>query len=109
VTNSYASLYPKAPGVILSPAWELSGGSLYRRVGHGWTGVPDDANPNATSSNGTGSAIFRLHTRQSAFGDVVVSLVLRVNGLISTARTPRPPGTACTSGCAIRAMPRSTR
>lgn len=88
VTNSYASLYPEAPGVAVSPEWELTGGSLYRRAGRGWTGVPDGVNPDATSSNGTGSAIFRLHTRQSGFGDVAVSFLLRVNALSSTSRTP---------------------
>jgi len=66
----------------------VTSGSLFSADGAGWSGVPDDINPNALSSNGSDSAVFRAITRRADFADVSVSFRLRVAGLVSTARTP---------------------
>jgi hypothetical protein len=66
----------------------MTSGSLFANGGAYWTGVPDVANPNSTSSNGTDSAIFRLTTQRANFGDVAVSFTLHNNGLSSTTTTP---------------------
>jgi hypothetical protein len=54
----------------------------------GWTGVPDSIVPNATSSNGTGSATFRAITRRHRFGSVAVSFDLLNQRTVTTSRTP---------------------
>jgi hypothetical protein len=88
ITNEYAYWNPSDPSSVVSPVWELDSGSLFRRGGAGWTGVPDDRSPDATSSSGNNSAVFRLTTRRSDFGDVSVSFRLRNDGLSSTGSTP---------------------
>jgi hypothetical protein len=44
-------------------------------------GNPDGTEPNADSSNGTGSTIFRMNTKRRDFGDVRVNLRIRNLGL----------------------------
>ena len=84
VTNQYAFDNRNRPDAILSPDWEATSGSLFRRGGSAWTGVPDDVAPDATSSTGNASAVFRLRTVRSDFGNVAVSFSLLNNGLVST-------------------------
>jgi hypothetical protein len=86
VTNEHASWHRGDGGE--SPTWEMTSGSLFRRAGEGWTGTPDAVEPDALSSNGTGSAIFRLTTKEADFGDVAVSFDLTNVRLSSTASTP---------------------
>jgi hypothetical protein len=88
VTNEFAFWNPTLPSSSVSPDWELTSGSLFAKDGAYWTGAPDTANPNATSSNGTDSAIFRLTTKRADFGDVGVTFALHNDGLTSTASTP---------------------
>ena len=91
ITNERAYYDPQAPGVRVSPVWMVTSGSLFSADGAGWTGVPDDINPDALSSNGNDSAVFRVITRRADFADVSVNFQLRVAGLVSTARTPAEP------------------
>lgn len=58
-----------------SPKWLVTKGSLFASDGQGWTGVPDAVTPNATSSNGTGSALFRALTQPSGFATEVTASV----------------------------------
>src|SRR4029079_8521338 len=88
ITNEFAHWNPTNPSAIHSPVWDMTSGSEFGSSGAGWTGVPDDVGPNATSSNGTNSAVFRLVTKQSNFGDVSVSFLLRNQGLTTTPSTP---------------------
>ncbi len=88
ITNEFAYWNPSLPTARLSPTWEMTSGSLFVRGGAAWTGVPDAIAPDATSSTGTNSAVFRLTTRRSDFGDVAVRLALRNDGLSTTASTP---------------------
>ena len=88
VTNEYAYWNPQDPTAVRSPDWELTSGSLFSTGSALWTGRPDTANPNATSSNGTDSAVFRLTTRRADFGDVAVDFTLHNNALTSTTSTP---------------------
>lgn len=88
MTNEYAFWNPTASTRITDPNWEMTSGSLFARSGEGWSGVPDNVEPNATSSNGTDSAIFRMLTRRTDFTNVNVSVRLRHEGFVSTSSTP---------------------
>jgi hypothetical protein len=91
-TNEYAYWNPGDPKARRNADWELTSGTLYARGGNGWTGIPDDeADPDAGSSNGTDSAIFRLTTRRANFADVSVRLRLHLVGLLTTPTTPAEP------------------
>ena len=88
MTNEYAFWNPSAPDRVVDPNWEMTSGSLFAVNGVGWSGVPDDHEPNALSTNGTDSAIFRMVSRSSSFSNVRVSLRLRHEGFVSTPTTP---------------------
>jgi hypothetical protein len=88
ITNDYATYHASDPAAKASPSWIANSGSLFARNGSGWTGVPDTIVSNAGSTNGTGSAIFRLYTKRADFGDVSLRLRLFVEGLTSTTQTP---------------------
>lgn len=88
ITNEFAHWNPARAEAVASTAWEMTSGSLFRRDGTAWSGLPDDRTPNARSSDGTHSAVFRLVTRRRGFGDVAVSFRLRNDGLSSTGETP---------------------
>ena len=83
ITNEYAHWNPGLG--VESPDWEMTSGSLFAG---GWTGVPDDCAPNRLSSDCTNSAVFRLNTKRSDFGDVRVDAQLRGNAWASTSTTP---------------------
>ncbi|WP_344833346.1 hypothetical protein [Actinocorallia longicatena] len=80
VTNAWAK-WNRAGAT--SPIWEVTSGSLFRRNGVGYSGYPDSAEPNAESSNGTGSNIFRADTKRRDMKDVRVDLKIRNLGLRS--------------------------
>jgi hypothetical protein len=88
VTNEFAYWNAGNASAKTNASWELTSGSLFAQNGTGWSGAPDDVSPNATSSNGTNSAIFRLNTKRFDFGDVKVSLRLLNNSLTTTGSTP---------------------
>ena len=88
ITNEYAFWNPSAADAHRDPIWDLTSGSLFARGGAAWSGVPDDRAPNATSSNGTDSAILRAVTKRHDFTDVSVSLLLRNDGFTTTPSTP---------------------
>ena len=91
VTNEFAYWNPEDRTSVVSPDWELSSGSLFSVRGAGWTGIPDDKTPDACSSNGNNSAVFRLTTRRADFENVEVSFRLLNRGLHDTPTTPRQP------------------
>jgi hypothetical protein len=88
ITNEHAWWSPSDRAAVVSGTWRVTSGSLFADGNTGWTGVPDDRQPDAASSDDTGSAVFRLVTRRTNLGDVQVSLRLRNLGLVSTASTP---------------------
>jgi hypothetical protein len=88
ITNAYAFWNPSKPGIATSPIWAVHSGSMFAKDGMGWSGVPDDAKPDACSCNGTGSAVMRAATRRTDFGDVDVSFDLVNQGLSTTGSTP---------------------
>lgn len=88
ITNEYAYWNASHPDAVHSPLWEMTSGSLFARSGAGWSGKPDGKSPDADSSPYNDSAVFRLTTKRSDFGDVAVSFKLRNNSLTSTSRTP---------------------
>ena len=88
ITNDFATYNPGAAGIKVSPYWQSASGSLFARNNYAWTGAPDTIVSNASSSNGTGSAIFRLFTKRTDFGDVSVRFKLFNQGLVTTTRTP---------------------
>jgi hypothetical protein len=87
ITNEYAYWNPRRSETVASPDWRVTSGSFFVRSGTGWTGPPDSVTPDATSDNGTDSAVFRLTTQRFDFGDVAVAFALRTNGLVETPRT----------------------
>jgi hypothetical protein len=88
MTNEYAFWNPTSSNRVDDPNWEMTSGSLFARSGLGWSGAPDNIEPNATSSNGTDSAIFRMVTRRNDFTNVDVSVRLRHEGFVATSSTP---------------------
>ncbi|MFI5866438.1 LamG-like jellyroll fold domain-containing protein [Streptomyces sp. NPDC051546] len=101
ITNEYASWPGNAgdPARVLSKAWDLTSGSLFRKTGTdaagnanklGSPGSINNDEPNATSSgpasNGVGtatdSAIFRMKSKRTDFGDVRIDAKFRDDGLI---------------------------
>ena len=76
ITNEYAFFNPHDPASVISSDWEMTSGSLFGRDGAFWTGVPDENEPNAKSTNATNSAVFRLDSRQKYAGNIRVSLAL---------------------------------
>jgi hypothetical protein len=88
ITNEYAYWADGARDAVVSPTWRVTSGSFFVHSGTGWTGIPDAVRPNAASSNGTDSAVFRLTTRRSDFANVAVTFRLRNNALVTTPRTP---------------------
>jgi hypothetical protein len=88
ITNELAHRAPNDPDSQLSPDWEVTSGSLFARDGAGWTGRPDAAWPDADSSNGTGSSVFRMNSRRMDFRNVTVSLEVRNLGLTKAGRHP---------------------
>jgi len=88
ITNEYAFWNPSSVSAVKSATWDVTSGSLFARNGTAWSGVPDAIDPNATSSNGTDSAIFRLVTKRKDFASVNVSFRLRHNAFSSTPATP---------------------
>jgi hypothetical protein len=88
ITNEYAYFDPSDPASVNSATWQLDSGSLFALGGSGWTGNPDDVEPNAKSTNGTDSAIFRLVTKRSDLGNVSVTFRLDNRKLVSTSSTP---------------------
>jgi hypothetical protein len=88
MTNEFAFWNPVDPNRIEDPNWEMTSGSLFAKGGVGWTGVPDNREPNATSTTGTDSAIFRMTTRRTDFTNVSVSVRLRHEGFVTTSTTP---------------------
>lgn len=88
VTNEFAHWNPGARSARTSRDWVVTSGTLMRRGGTGWTGQPDDRTPDARSSNGTNSAVFRLLTRRRDFADTSVGVSLLTRRLVSTRSTP---------------------
>lgn len=88
VTNDYAYFNPGSGRAVRSGNWIVTSGSLFATHGVAWTGIPDAATPNAHSSNGTGSATFRVVTRLRDFRNVAVSCDLMTNRYVTTRRTP---------------------
>jgi hypothetical protein len=86
LTNEYAHFNPVDDRAVRSPDWDVTSGSLFVRDGAGWTGRPDAANPNAHSTNGTGSSVFRGTTRRNDFLNTLVSLRVKNHGLTEQGR-----------------------
>ena len=95
LTNEYAFAGSAwdGPGRTSSD-WEVTSGSLFVRNGVGWTGVPDDANDGRTpvgaaSTNVTNSAVFRARSVRADFGNVDITLRVKVGYFL--------PGTSTTA------------
>ena len=87
VTNERAHRHAEEDGARRSPDWIVTSGSLFASGGAGTSGPVDGASPDATSSDGTGSAVLRAVTRRT-FGDVRVDVAVRVEDVVTTERTP---------------------
>jgi len=63
--------------------WDVTSGSLYRSNDTGWTGRLDKRSKMATDSQ-----VFRMVSVRRDFGDVTMSLRLRVNDMVESNGTP---------------------
>jgi hypothetical protein len=88
VTNEFAYWNPTHRAAVTDAMWQMGSGSLFVRDGAGWTGIPDNKAPSATSSAETNSAVFRLLTNRADLADVAVSFRLRHEGFVTTSTTP---------------------
>jgi hypothetical protein len=88
ITNEYAFHHPTDPAARKDAIWELTSGSFFERHVNGFTGHPDHISPNALSSNGNNSAVFRARTHRADFTDVVVDFDLRNMGFLTTTGVP---------------------
>ena len=88
ITNEFAYYNHRDRRAVPSSDWVATSGSLFARDGAGWTGVPDGSAPDSRSARATDSAVFRLRTRRANFSNVAVSFQLRIDRLLTTARTP---------------------
>jgi hypothetical protein len=88
VTNEYGHWHAIDPLAVQSPIWDMTSGSLFVRDGVWWTGRPDDLSPDPRSEAGTGSAVFRLTTREQGFGNVRVAVRLRIDAFVTSPGTP---------------------
>lgn len=81
ITNEYAHFNPTDPASVISPDWDMTSGSFFRRSNVGWSGVPDSVDPNATSSTGTGSNVFRMNSKRFNFQNVKIDVKVRNLGI----------------------------
>jgi hypothetical protein len=88
ITNDFALYNPTHHGIRRSARWIVTSGSLFVRGGQGWTGPPDGGQADRLSQRATGSAVFRVVSRRSDFGNVLVSLRLVNHRFVTTPRTP---------------------
>jgi len=88
LTNEYAYWNSYSTTAKRDPYWEMTSGSLFALNDAGWTGTISHCSPNATSSNCTDSAVFRLNTKNFNYGNVNVGFHLLQIGLGSTSYTP---------------------
>jgi hypothetical protein len=88
ITNEYATWNPTHSDAVVNPTWEMNSGSIFARSGTAWTGAPDDVSPNALSTNGNDSAVFRMYSKRYDMKNVDVTVSLYNRGLVTTSRTP---------------------
>ena len=88
ITNEFAFHHPTDPAARKDAIWELTSGSFFERHVSGFSGHPDHISPNALSSNGNNSAVFRARTHRADFTDVIVSFDLRNMGFPTTTGVP---------------------
>lgn len=82
LTNEHAARHPDDATARHDPAWVVTAGSLFRRGGRLWTGVPDRRAPDARSRTGTGSAVFRAVSRRRDLQDVSIRLQIGFEGFV---------------------------
>ncbi|GGK07373.1 hypothetical protein GCM10010123_41600 [Pilimelia anulata] len=92
VTNEYAYWNPADPRAHRSADWQLDSGSLFARPSTDgmafWSGPVNDRAPDADSARGTNSAILRLVSKRTDFGDAQVRTKLWVSAQTATRSTP---------------------
>lgn len=88
LTNEWAFRKPMDSWVAKSQNWDVTSGSLFQTRLGAWSGVPDGVSPDAYSSNGTGSAVFRMVSKQVYQRPIRITVDIENVGLTSTSRTP---------------------
>lgn len=84
ITNEFAFWNPTDPNAKISAEWEMDSGSLFSYNGRFWTGIIDTTKPNADSSNGTNSAVFRAVRKQKTYSNPTVSFMFRAKKFVAT-------------------------
>jgi hypothetical protein len=91
LTNEYAQNNPNARGALRSAQWFVTSGSLFIQSGAATNGRLDHVSPNARSTDGTNSAVFRAYTRKTFASDYRVAFDLRVQAPQEVAGLPPGP------------------
>ena len=87
ITNEYAYYNGWDSSAMFSPTWEAENGTMYRRSGTMWTGVPNGGDVDRLSTTWNGSNMARYWTKRSDFGDVSVSMDLHHEGFTAGTST----------------------
>ena len=87
ITNEYAYYNGWDSNAMVSPTWEAENGTMYRRSGAMWTGVPNGGDVDRLSTTWNGSNMARFWTKRNDFGDVSVSMNLHHEGFTSGTST----------------------
>ena len=77
ISNAFAYHHPSDPQARKDTIWEVTAGSFFADRGSGFSGVPDSVQPNALSTNGSGSAMLRVRSQRANFNNVSVSFDLQ--------------------------------
>jgi hypothetical protein len=88
ITNEYATYNPTHSGIVTSPLWKVTSGSLFHSSGTGWTGRPDDIAPDRTSSNGNHSVVFRMVSKRADIGNASITVTIKNAGFVTSRSTP---------------------
>jgi len=83
LANAYSTWNPTTVNVRQMPGWFITNGSLYSRDRGVWTGQPDNDKPNALSTNGNGSATFRIYSNDANYQNVEARFDLENLGFVS--------------------------
>lgn len=86
ITNEWAYWTANDPRAVVSPVWQMTSGSMFRKGGQMWTGVPDGryVSNDARSESWNHSALFRANTVKSDIKDAQIAFRLTNMGYVST-------------------------
>lgn len=96
ITNEYAVYNPTAPDRVTDPDWTVTSGSLFGREGYATnypvSGVIDTTAPNALSTNGNNSKVFRMISSWTGSEETMQRIIITNWGTVSGDPSPNESG-----------------